>query len=212
MARKVDPAAQRMREWLLRLLLCLLAGVGLSVYVSRPAWSGVGIAAVLMAGSLLSILPLGFLVAKMKASARLTTVALAAGEAVFELARLGLLAWAGAGAAEAAWAGLWSAALLAALLLAMMSLRRLLKPDEPGRAADSPGHVLAPRQLVVQVGMIARDIGACLLVVWSPWLVLATFATGTGSVLLREQPIGRTWVQTISGYVLLVVALVLWLR
>jgi hypothetical protein len=62
------------------------------------------------------------------------------------------------------------------------------------------------------LGAISREVGFCLLVAWSPWLALVTFAASLGSELLLTDGTGRKkLIDALKGYVALSAGVTLWL-
>ncbi|TYB67084.1 hypothetical protein FXF51_14395 [Nonomuraea sp. PA05] len=209
-------ARRRMRETRRDMVLTVLAGVGLAGWVSGPTWRSLGLAVVLVAGAAVVAGLCGAAVMKVLRRPVAPVVIGVIVATLNEVLRWGLVAWGGLGAAEAAWMGVWSflvglGVMLASLRLALRTLaaNQAGEVEEPG---ERPGSLLSPLRLIHSVALICQEVARCLLVAWSPWLVLVTIAeAGLAGGFPRNHP-ASTWIATAGGYTLLAVALALWLR
>ncbi|MFC4114262.1 hypothetical protein [Nonomuraea zeae] len=212
---KIDLGMYRLREIQRNVVLVVLAGVGLGVWAAGPTWRSLGLAAMEALGPLVG----GILVAPLTATVfkgrppRAISSAIVC--ALAEMLRLGLVTWAGLGAVEAAWMGLGTAFLTAVTSLAIFKVAYManaVKPDGKDMRGEYPGSLLGPRRLLPAVAAICQEVACCLLVAWSPWLVLVTFAEGACEGLFPEKSTAGRWFKTVSGCSVLALALVLWLR
>ncbi|MEV4178207.1 hypothetical protein [Nonomuraea sp. NPDC049709] len=214
--RQINLGEYRLREQQRNVILTLIACAGLGLLVSGPTWGSLGLAIVQASGALaILVLPL-FVVAAVgfrpSATAALVTL-----QAMVELLRVGLVTWADLGAAEAAWMGLWShlLSLVGGLLFATIAVEvNAARSDPADLTSQYPGSLVSPRRLLASVSDICNAVAQCLLVAWSPWLVLVIIATRTTTTLFSERSgTGiRTWIPVADGYALLALALVLWLK
>ncbi|WP_113702758.1 hypothetical protein [Nonomuraea lactucae] len=204
----IDLGDRRLGKLLVRLGLCLLAGVGLAVFAEGPTWRGVGLAGVHVVAGFLIGLPAGrYFVRSGEPPQRMTPV-IVINVALQEVLRLGLVTWSGAGAVEAAWIGLWT--WIPVLIFGVLRLLRAGTAPETG-PGESPARALGPETVVVGAGAIAREVALWLLVAWSPVLTLLTFAVEAGAGLLEYATARRQWLQAAVGYLLMALALTLWL-
>ncbi|NUP17058.1 MAG: hypothetical protein HOZ81_13310 [Streptomyces sp.] len=212
---KIDLGMYRMREMQRNVMLVVLAGVGLGVWAAGPTWRSLGLAAMQALGPLAWGLLVAPLVAMLFKGRPPRAISSAIACALTELLRLGLVTWAGPGAVEAAWMGLGTSFLVTATTLAIFKVAYMantLKPDGKDMRGTYPGSLLGPRRLLPAVAVICQEVASCLLVAWSPWLVLVTFAEGASQGLFPENSTAGRWVKTVSGCSMLALALVLWLR
>ncbi|GAA2206054.1 hypothetical protein GCM10009850_015120 [Nonomuraea monospora] len=206
-------ARRRMREAQRDVILTVLAGAGLAGWVSAPTWRSLGLAVALVVGAAVVAGLCGAAVVKVL---RLPITPVVIGvivAALNEALRLGLVAWGGLGAAEAAWMGVWSFLVGLGVMLGSLTLAlRTLATQEIEEPGERHGSLLSPLPLIHSVALICQEVARCLLVAWSPWLVLVTIAEASlAGVFPRNHP-ARTWVATAGGYTLLALALALWLR
>ncbi|MFD1935411.1 hypothetical protein ACFSKW_28440 [Nonomuraea mangrovi] len=212
-----EVAVRRLRELLAMLFLCALVAAGLGVWGAAPTWSELGWGLVLLAGTTVLPMPL-FLAGRVAANRRRPVIMvglLAAATGVQELLRLAVVSWAAAQAVEAAWIGLWAITLTWALFepLLLHDLRTgSAEPRQFRQPAGWDTGPLSPRQVFATLGAISREVGLCLLVAWSPWLVLATFAALSASEFLLTDGTGRKrLIDALGGCVALAVGVALWL-
>lgn len=203
----------RIRGMQLNVMLVVLAGVGLALWAAGPTWRSLGLAGIQalapLAGIIL-VVPVAAAVFKGKLPRAISSTIACT---LVELIRLGLVTWAGLGAVEAAWMGLGTGFLIAVTSLAIFKVAHManaVKPDGKDMRGEYPGSLLAPRRLLPAVAAICQEVGCCLLVAWSPWLVLVTFAVGASQGLFLEDSTTGQWVKTVSDCSLLALALVLW--
>ncbi|MFB4263258.1 hypothetical protein [Nonomuraea sp. GTA35] len=212
--RTVDIGKYRLLEMRRHLLLIVVAGVVVWLWAASPTWGSFGLALVLIVvGVAMTALPA---IAFGAAGRKPPRAVLALFPVVmFELLRVGLVTWAALDAAEAAWMGLWTAFVMSAGMLVTVKASFHLNaadPDGKDMTREHPGPLLAPRRLLRDVAGICHDVACCLLVAWSPWLVLVTIAQGSAEGLLKDDSTGQTWVKIVGGFALLTLALFLWLR
>lgn len=138
------------RKLLVDLLFCLIAGIGLAVFVGGPTWLSAGLpiahlAATAVAGALGGrLLSLGR--SEERPMERTMAITLIVTVVWTELIRLGLVLWSGLDAVDAAWAGVWEPVLgLVPLLFVLLSggLRRPTRERPPG-TDGVPGSEAAP--------------------------------------------------------------------
>ncbi|MGP3933601.1 hypothetical protein [Nonomuraea sp. KM88] len=115
---------------LVRAVICVLVAAGLAIFAGGPTWVVVGLSIAFMAGSFLTSLPTGQLLARSADPARHITVVMVVHLALQELIRLGLVLWSGMSAVEAAWIGLLTWSLV--LPLGLVGLRWCCGSSETG--------------------------------------------------------------------------------
>ncbi|MEV0232673.1 hypothetical protein [Nonomuraea sp. NPDC050786] len=142
------------------------------------------------------------------------------GAALGEVVRQAAVTLSGAGFGRAAWIGLWSAILMWGFFVLAELLRFLAGRAEhnPSEGPDAPTTrsqkavlliVLGVKALFARSWLIALEIAFCLLLAWSPWLLLITIPTSVISARLYGRSFANAF-DLISGYALLAVALLLW--
>ncbi|MEV6039126.1 hypothetical protein AB0L65_48865 [Nonomuraea sp. NPDC052116] len=212
-----EVAVRRFREMLAMLFLCALVAAGLGVWGAAPTWSELGWGLALLVSTTVLPMPL-FLAGEVAVNRRRPVIAaalLASPVGIGELLRLAVVSWASAQAVEAAWIGLWTITLTWALGEPMLLNALLTGSAEPRQFRQPAGWdsgPLSPRNVFATLATISREVGLCLLVAWSPWLVLATFAALSASGWLLTSGTGRKrLIDALGGYVALAAGVALWL-
>ncbi|TDC10522.1 hypothetical protein E1267_03895 [Nonomuraea longispora] len=192
---------------IVRTVICVLVAAGLAIFAGGPTWGAVGPAIGFMAGSFLAGLLTGQALGLSADPERRVGVVMVVHLALQELIRLGLVLWSGMSAVDAAWIGLltWSVV----LPLGLLGLRRLSTVERGPEERPEPA--LGPVSVLVSGGMIAKAMAPWLLVVWSPPLVLLTFAVLAGAGLMERGAERKQVFSAAAGYLLMALALVLWL-
>ncbi|SEH01242.1 hypothetical protein SAMN05444920_119172 [Nonomuraea solani] len=209
-------------KFLINLVLCLVAGLGLAITVGGPTWRAALCAIAFLVAGFLFGLPTGRYLARSEERRGSLAGAVqqpqgpeeprewprSLGPVIVimtlstELLRVGLVLWSGMTAQEAAWTALLGQTLmwLPGPIIALTIPRA--HPARPGERPPGPAYV------ATSAGTLARDMAHWLLVAWSPLLALLTFAEQVGVSLAGEE---RRRYQAAAGYLLLALALALWL-
>ncbi|NBE93299.1 hypothetical protein FE391_35440 [Nonomuraea sp. KC401] len=190
-----------------RAVVCALAAAGLLVFAGGPTWGAVGLSIVFTVSTFLAGLLCASLFGLSADPERRVGVVMVTHIALQELIRLGLVLWSGVGAVEAAWIGLltWSIG----LALGLLGLMRLSTAERG--TGQKPEPALGPVNVLAGGGMLATETAPWALVVWSPLLALLTFAVRAGAGLLQRGTQRKQVFTAAGGYLLLALALVLWL-